>query len=79
MRNARAQFQIFLMPNQIEPNKNAKRLKDNDKLRVIVYFLKFMDIVIMTCLYKAFNLIRIDIFIFIHLDPQLWIQEGLFG
>jgi hypothetical protein len=38
-----------------------------------------MDIVIMTCLYKAFNLIRIDIFVFIHLDPQLLIQEGLFG
>jgi hypothetical protein len=38
MRNARAQFQMFLMPNQIEPNKKAKRLKDMTNLELLFIF-----------------------------------------
>ena len=78
IRNASDQFHMFLIPNQIEPNKKANKLNDNTNLDVIVYLFKFVNIVIRACLYKLLDLICIDIVIFTHLGPLQWLPVSLF-
>ena len=38
IKKAKDQFHIFLIPNQIDPNKNAKRLKDKTNLELLLIF-----------------------------------------